>query len=120
MEYLTKNAIEKRLRSMQNRFNQYTFDESLLLSQLLLIMIDPKTNKKRSRKRKEDFLYIIEGNYYRELVKEYDHVVIAKGKYGKYFIHTKGLGGRLYHPFEMILSERLNTICKWYTKQQKK
>lgn len=112
MEYLTHKTVEAKLRSMQNRFNRDNLSEDILLSDVIFIMYDPKTMKKRTRQKKQSFLFIKIDQYYRELVKEYDHVVVTKGKYGKHYIHPKGRGGKLYHPVERYISERLNTTVE--------
>lgn len=105
---LTQKEIERRLRSVQNEYNTRDLDEDSVLRYALLIMYDEKKKRKRSRKEKESLLLHIMDEHYRELVKEYSNVVIAKGKYGKHYIYIKTRRG-LYSPMDVYVSERLGT-----------
>jgi len=106
MGYLTAKKIEKKLRSIQNKFNQNHLDDKSIAAYALLIMHDGKEKRKRTRKEKESFLQHIILEHTREFVKEYSHVIISKGVYGKYYIHIKGR--RMYSPMDLYVHERVN------------
>jgi hypothetical protein len=74
-------------------------------------MHDKEEDKERTEKEKESFLQHIIDNHSRELVKEYNHIVISKGKYGKYFIQIKR-GERLYPITEIYVSDRLGSTVE--------
>lgn len=108
MAKLTQEEIKKQLKSVQNEYNAYDFDDESILRYSLLIMYDEKNKRPRTRKEKESFLHHIMDEHRRELVKEYSHVVIAKGTYGKYYILIKTRRG-LYSPMDIYVSKRLGT-----------
>ena len=112
MKYLTLKAITERLNSIKNRFNAHLMDESTITSTALFIYYDSKTKKQRSRKDKDLFLSMKCDDLHRELVKEYDHVVVSKGKWGRYYIHIKRYNRIWFTPMELYVSERLGTTVE--------
>ena len=107
MKYLTKKVVESKLRAIQNRFNADILTEDELLLTVYKVMHDFKKGKKRSRRMKELFLNMKIDDYSRELVKEYDHVVVSKNPFDKFFIQIKRYG-KLYRGVEIFVSERNN------------
>ena len=108
---LTLEEIQKQLKAIQNRYNLYNFDDESIFGYSILIMHDKEEEKERTEKEKESFLQHIIDNHSRELVKEYKHIVISKGKYGKYYIQIKR-GERLYPITEIYVSDRLGTTVE--------
>ena len=120
MEYLTTKRITERLQAIQNRYNRYTFDDDSVKSYVIFVMYDEKKKRYRTRKEKEDYLMVVCDQHYRELVKEYSHVVISKRKYGQHHIQIKGRGGKLYNDsMDLVVSERMGrTIEMVYEKAE--
>lgn len=107
MEYLTTKRITERLQRIQNRYNLQVFDDNTIKSYVTFVEYDKDKDKKRTRKEKENYLRVVCDQHYRELVKEYSHVAITKGKYGQYRIQLKGRGDKLYDVMDLVVSERL-------------
>lgn len=105
---LTTEKITEKLQSIQNRFNRYTFDNKTIAHYITFIEYDKKENRERTEKEKGEFIRIVCGQHYREFVKDYSHVVIAKDKYSKYFIYVKGKNDKLYNTsLDLFVSNRL-------------
>ncbi|RLA72705.1 MAG: hypothetical protein DRG78_23530 [Epsilonproteobacteria bacterium] len=107
MQYITRNKIRETLRSTQNRFNEHILNDDTIERFTSFIYYDDKKKRNRTRAMKQIFLDMKCNDYYRELVKEYSHIVISKGRYGRYYIQIKR-DNALYDIMDMYVYERSN------------
>jgi len=109
---LIKNEVIKQLKSIQNKYNEFDYTDENIESYVDLVM------NRSTNDCKESMLQHIMDSHYREFVKEYSHVIITKGKYGKHYIHIKH-HSRLYSPMDIYVSKHTgNTIDDVYKKAE--
>ena len=108
---MSKEEIKEKLKAIQNRFNKVEFDDEDIEFRTTFIYQD-KDGNPRNEKDQHTFLLMTYTDCYRELIKEYKHVVLVKNKSKKYFILIKREES-LYKVMELfsgIKDERLPMI----------